>query len=335
MKRLFAVLSWWIPLAVIAAEPLTFSGRYGIEKPQQVLSDTQGVASVSYRLRLSSYNLQDFTDGVRDGEARTLDRVARQARGAATLLDEINPDIAVFQELENGDVLRRINAGLSRPFPLGYITSFHARGNQDSKLNIGVLSRVPVSSLREIDFEHLEGVGRPPRGLLSFVVNLGDKHRLLVYGVHLKSNWGDGQKNRFQRYHALRMLREDADKVVAQNPSFVWEILMLGDMNIDPEAPGFKDAKTLEPLKGWMDLWKGRPLAERMTLPTRYGDPTQEFPPITFDRFFASPELQAEPWVVQRPQVLQRGVDTNISVVSGQNDVHVSDHYPVYIDLLR
>lgn len=335
MKRLVLALFWLVPLAVLAADPLTFSGQYRIETPEQVISNLQGKAALAFRLRLSSYNLQDFTDGVNDGEARTPERVDRQARGAATALDDINPDIAVFQELENGDVLRKINSKLSRPFPVGYITSFHARGGQDQKLNIGLLSRIPVSGVRELDFEHLEGAGRPPRGLLSFIVNLGDNRRLLVYGVHLKSNWGDARKNQFQRYHALKFLRADADAVVAQNPRFAWEILVMGDMNMDPASPGFNETKTLEPLKGWTDLWKGRPLAERMTLPTRYGDPSQEFPPITFDRFYASPELQTEPWVTQPPQVLQRGVDTNISVVAGENDVHVSDHYPVYIDLLR
>jgi len=335
MKNLVVVLCCLISLAAAAAEPLTFKGRYGIEKPERVIHEPEGMAALGFRLRISSYNLQDFTDGVNDGAARTPDRVDRQARNAAFALDEINPDIAVFQELENGDVLKTLNNKLSRPFPLGYITRFHAREGQDQKLNIGVLSRIPLSGVRELDFEHLEGAGRPPRGLISFIVNLGDDRRLLVYGVHLKSNWGDKQKNRFQRFHALKMLRGDADQVVRMNPKLSWEILMLGDMNLDPEAPGFNEHKTLEPIKDWVDLWKGRPLAERATLPTRYGDPAQEFPPITFDRFFASRELQSEPWMAQNPQVLQRGVDTNIFVVAGENDVHVSDHYPVYIDLAR
>ncbi len=45
---------------------------------------------------------------------------------------------------------------------------------------------------------------------------------------------------------------------------------------------------SLKPLSDWKDLWRGRPLAERTTLPTRYGDPKLEFPPACFDRLFAS-----------------------------------------------
>jgi hypothetical protein len=104
---------------------------------------------------------------------------------------------------------------------------------------------------------------------------------------------------------------------------------------VDPDQEQFATDPSFSSLSGWVDLWRGRPVEERITLPTRVGDPTLLFPPATFDRFFVSASLQEPPWVAGRPYVLQQGVDTNnVLSLPGENG-HVSDHYPVYLDIVR
>ncbi len=321
-----------------AAEAPTCTGKPRFELPQLVLLHRNELRAAGDRLRVASYNIQDFTDGVDDSTNRTPERVQRQARGAAAALDEINADVVLIEEVENGRALQALNGSLKKPYPVAYITRFAGRQGDrtDVKLNIAVLSRVPISGLREMDFGGLSGKGCPPRGLLSFIVDLGQNHRLLVYGVHLKSNYGDAARNVAQRFNALSILRSDVAGVLNRYPGLEWEILVAGDMNVDPEDRQFASDRSLEPLRGWLDLWRGRPLAERVTLPTRRGDPMLVFPPVTFDRFFASPDLSQMPWVAVAPGVLQRGVDTNnVFTVGGENDLQVSDHYPVYLDLVR
>ena len=223
---------------------------------------------------------------------------------------------------------------MAKPYPFACITRFGS-GNEARLLNIGVLSRVPIAGLRELDFSAMKGQGRPPRGALNFYLDLGDGRRLLVYGVHLKSNFGNRYKNISQRINALDLVRKDAEAIRRKNPDITWEVLVLGDMNVDPDAPEFERDPTLRPLKDWVDLWHGRPLAERITLPTRYGDPALVFPPATFDRFVVSPELREKPWVAGAPGVIQEGVDTqNVLTLPGEKN-HVSDHYPVWVDVVR
>jgi uncharacterized protein len=321
--------------ALAAAEDLTVSDSPSVQSPQIVIFDRGRLLPVGDKIRIASYNLQDFTDGISDGDQRTQEQAKNQANWAAASLSEIDPDIVLLDEVENDGALILLNERMKEPYPLACITRFAWSWLSRDKLNIALLSRVPVENLRELDFEHLSGKARPPRGVLTFSVDLGGNRRLLVYGVHLKSNYGSREMNQLKRRNALFLLRRDAADVVARSPKRSWEVLVAGDMNTDPANKEFADDITLQPLKGWVDLWRGAPLPERVTLPTRLGDPAQLFPPATFDRFFASSELTTRPWSAERPNVLHRGTDTNdIFTLPGQNG-HISDHYPVWVDLVR
>ena len=317
-----------------AKEPLSFTGQSCVELPQRLPSDKAAVEPVGDTIRICSYNAENFGDGINDGTHSTLAMAQRHARGVASLLDEINPDIVVLEEVENALALKMLNDALKTPYPVAFITRFASQWGGEQKLNIAVLSRVPLAGLRELDFGYFKGRGRPPRGMLSFFVELGQGRRLLVYGVHLKSNFGDRVKNEFQRLSAMKILRADAEEMLSRHPQNEWEVLVLGDMNVDPEDRQFEKDPTFRPMRDWVDLWRGTPLAKRTTLPTRRGDPALEFAPVTFDRFFASTNLMASPWAVDQPRVLQRGVDTkSVFTLPGEGDVHVSDHYPIYLDI--
>ena len=324
-----------IAAGVAAADDYSYQGRIRYDNPELVTLRKRELQPLGACLRIASYNLQDFSDAIKDGDARTPAQAQNQAQGAALNLSEIDPDIAIVEEVENDRALGMLNQRMKKPYPFAAITRFASKGDYTEKLNIAVLSRLPLAGLREMDFGYLEGPGRPPRGLLSFMVDLGDDRRLLVYGVHLKSNYGEQEKDRAKRRNAMSILVNDAESVRAKYPKFQWEVLVAGDTNVDPDDSQFATDPSFEPLKGWIDLWRGIPLPERVTLPTRLGDPTNTFPAVTFDRFFVSPEMTNHPWVVGVPHSLQRGTDTNsVFTLPGDNG-HVSDHYPIYLDLAR
>jgi endonuclease/exonuclease/phosphatase family metal-dependent hydrolase len=318
------------------ADDLFCKGRVQLDRPEIVWLRRSEIRPLGDRLRIASYNIQDFSDGRNDGEARTPAQADRQARWAAANVDEMDPDIVVFEEVENARALQMLNVRMKKPYPFGAITRFAAPGGRTDRLNIAVMARVPVTGLRELDFSGLTGPGRPPRGVLGFMVPLGDDRSLLVYGVHLKSNYGEADKNRAKRRHAMAFLADDVRAVLDRAPKVQWELLVAGDTNVDPDQEQFATDPSFAPLKGWIDLWRGRPVAERITLPQRQSDdPTKLYPSSTFDRFFVSPALAESPWTVEPPQVLPRGVNTNNVLTLGGENGHVSDHYPVYLDIVR
>ena len=326
-------------LAVLAgtagADEFTYAGQPRVEPTQPAWSRPEAMRAPGERIRVASYNIEHFTDGVGDGPERTPERMQEQARRAARLLDEIKPDILLVMEVENAASLAALNGFLSDPLPEARVTRLGDGSNDDQKMNLAVLSRFPLAGQQETDFGPLTGPGRPTRGFIRAEVDLGEGHRLVLYAVHLKSNFGHRPRNIAQRKATLELIAADARALAASRPDLTWEMLVAGDTNVDPELPEFAGDPSLQPLKEWKDLWRGRPLADRTTLPTRYGDPALEFPPACFDRLFASRELLQSPWKVGAPQVLQKGVDTRrVTSMPGEGE-HISDHYPIYVDVIR
>lgn len=340
---LIAMIRAWLTLGLVASacavraeEAFPVSGESSRAVPVTVFEDAAALRPVEGRLRVCAYNIENFTDGEGDGPERTSALVSNQARLAAAILAEVDADLVLIIEIENGAALRVLNDSLPRPYPAGYITQLGDNLPDEQKLNLAALSRVPLAALTEIDFGPLQGAGRPTRGVLRAEVDLGAGHRLAAYLVHLKSNYGYKPRNMYKRRHGLEVVVRDVKALAAAQPGVKWEFMVIGDMNVDPENPEFAGDWSLSPLrKGFKDLWRGRPIHERMTLATRYGDPALEFPPVCFDRIYAGGDLTNFPWRTAEPRVIQKGTHTrNVKVLPGQED-HVSDHYPVYIDILR
>lgn len=320
-------LGAWLPLEgeprIRPAEQVLWTGQQTATEPGTVL-------------RVASYNVQDFFEG-HDAQRRTWANARRQARLAARIVDQMEADLLLLQEFETAKMLRLFNDKLDQPFAFGYITRLGEDLGQRHRLNLAVLSHFPLEEVTEIDFASMNGPGRPTRGLLRFVLRLPGELDLVIYNLHLKSNWGDAHRNQSQRHHALRLLRKDfASFKESRGEATPTALLIGGDFNTDPEAPSFAGDDSLRPLDDLIDLWAGRPLAERITVPTRYGVSHLQFPPVTFDRFYVSSHLKDGPWIAGQPHVLYLGVYTNdVRVVAGENEKAASDHYPLFFDLYR
>lgn len=322
-------------LSARGLEPL--AGRPLVE--EAALAFTQSVASartVSDTLRVGFYNIEMFTDGIKDGKKRNEDLARNQAKGAGPIIDALSADVLLLSEVENGRVLQWINESLETPYPAGYIVQFGSGSGRIEKMNLGLLSRVPVSSVHEIDFGPMTGAHRPTRGLLRVVVPLdGDRH-LLIYAAHLKANWGDRARNFAQRVAAMEKVKEDVANMTARFPDRRWEMMVIGDFNTDPLLSDFEDDPTLRVLEDWTDLFSQHPdISDLHTVPTRRGDPMREFPPALFDRVLVDASLMDKPWQASLPGVIMKGTETGDITVRPGEGRHVSDHYPIYLDLLR
>jgi endonuclease/exonuclease/phosphatase family metal-dependent hydrolase len=310
---------------------------------QPVLAPDEGTPdpAVPARLRVATYNLENFTDGRNDGPERTPAVFMTHARDAAAIIAEANPDILMLEEIENGRTLEYLNDQLTNSYPYIYISKLRQTSGETEKLNLALFSRLRPNRVRQLGFYNLGGKGRPARGSLAAEFDLGDGSNLLVYGIHLKSNFGEMPRNQAQRGIALCHIAADAISEKLQNDRYPTSIVILGDTNVDPDCPAFADDPSLEPLAGsYVDLWRGRPIEERITIPTRQagetGDPLLVFPPAAFDRVFVSHNLAANgPWKALPPQTLQKGTDTNNNLTQPGFNGHVSDHHLTYVDLDR
>ena len=297
--------------------------------------------AVPDRLRIATYNLEHFTDGRGDEPERTPEVFMAHARDAAVLIAEADPDILVLQEVENARALEYLNEQFTRPYPWIYISKLRHSSGVNEKLNLALFSRLPPTHVRQLSFSSLAGAGRPTRGTLCAEFTLGDDLRLLVYNIHLKSNFGEAPQNQAQRAIALHHLAADAVSETLLNDPVPTAAVILGDTNVDPDSEPFAADPSLQPLAGaFMDLWLGRPIEERTTIPTRHpgetGDPLMVFPPSAFDRVFASKNLAGSgPWRITPPAAIPKGTDTACNITPPGVNGHVSDHHLVYVDLVR
>jgi len=307
-----------------------------------VLAQHTDKRSPKKQIRIATFNLEHFTDARNDGPERTPQLYMAQAEGAAEIIQEADPDILLLQEIENGRTLEFLNTQFDAPYPYIYVTRLHRSSGDKEKLNLGMLSRLKPSKVRQLGFSELGGAGRPSRGSLAAEFFLGEGSRLLVYNIHLKSNYGDAPRNRAKRARALHQIADDAVALQYRYDPMPTSIVILGDTNVDPDTPAFADDPSLQPLVGgYTDLWLGRPLKERITIPTResgeFGDPLMVFPPSAFDRVFVSQNLTEGrgKWAAQPLQTLQKGVNTSNNLAKPGSDGHITDHHLVYVDLKR
>ncbi|OQW96161.1 MAG: hypothetical protein BWK77_06140, partial [Verrucomicrobia bacterium A1] len=204
---------------------------------------TGTVAAVTGAFRVVTYNIENFGDGVGD-KGRTPEIAAAHARDAAALIARLDPDLIVLQEIENAKALVLLNSALPHPYPTGYVTDFRPRSGRIGDHNVAILSRVPVEDVVERDFGALTGDVIPTRGFLRCTVPLPGDRRLVVYGTHLKSNFGRRDRNLAQRRIAMEAIRGDADEVLRGPGAAQTEVLLAGDMNTDPDSREFANDPT-------------------------------------------------------------------------------------------
>ena len=177
-----------------------------------------------------------------------------QQSSVASRIAAINVDVLAVQEVENIDSLRRFNRDLlDSPYQFELLLE----GNDPRFIDVGVLSRYPLTNLTSHRFERHPDEEFPifGRDLLEVdVMNATGNRRLFKLFVnHLKSKFvpfdapdpEEAQmRNNQRRRHQAETVFRIVDRKTRRNTSYI----VLGDMNDSPEA------STLRPMIDGLDL---------------------------------------------------------------------------------
>lgn len=323
-------------LAAVALLPSTIKadGIPRIETPLTFSNETERPPQDPASIRICTWNIEWFPAGRRDSNERF---VNYQMAAAASLLNEIQPDILLTQETRNLAALRQLNRNLNPPGFSHMASSLYYLPNDATELGkrvrqeCGLLSRYPWESIREIDFSGLSGKPRPTRGWLTAEFHIGS-HKIHIYNGHLKSNFGaenpeDRASNIAKRKAAIKELQKDMDR--ERIDPYRDKIIVAGDFNSDFFSKEFADETLFKEMEnlGFRHTFLSVSAKERITTPSRTGE---FWPSSTFDYIFLSSGWKLDDITAQ---VLQKGASKRKDVYGGDEAGLASDHYPVYIDL--
>lgn len=286
----------------------------------------------SETVTIGSYNVRNFLD-VFDDPYSSDESVQVKTRPdietLAKAIQRLDADVVVFQELENEHVLR---AMVDEFLPnAGYRHITAQRTNSGRGINLGVISRLPITQLRSYRMQtltHPDAPGRTwrfARDVMRVTVDIdgdaGDQ-TVDVFNVHLKSNRSgpDDPNSMLYRTAEAMRVKEFIAAEVAHDPKFL--AVVTGDFNsnfetrTDQPRPWPAIAHLLETEPGdtplLTDLHEGMSDEDRVTIPG-----SGEYPPATFDYVLATPAMAA------------RFVAGSAVVVRDKELTAGSDHRPV------
>ncbi|KYG06946.1 hypothetical protein BE21_31945, partial [Sorangium cellulosum] len=212
-------------------------------------------------LAIVTWNTKDFfndkDDTAGDAEIVLSSAEYREKREAiAAVLAELDPDVAVLQEVEHLGVLEDLNRiELGGAYPhAALVEAYDPRG-----IDVGALSKIPfdrVVSHRDDRFT-LRGTSGPvytfTRDCIELHLSRGGR-KVILLGVHFKAKAAPDDPDR--RLAEAQRARAIADTLAAEHPTAA--IAVLGDFNDVPGSPpveavagagpgAFEDAATAAP----------------------------------------------------------------------------------------
>jgi len=147
---------------------------------------------------------------------------------------------------------------------------------------LAIASRIPAMSAWNEEWKPANPP--PPRGFAFAAYQVNDRHVLLFYSVHLKSNWGERPANYAMREESARQLLRHAD-AMRETYATLGEVTVVfaGDFNTSLDDEAFRNEKTLQLFldAGYRWAWEGVPLRQRQTLPAG-----GQFASTCFDHMF-------------------------------------------------
>lgn len=198
-------------------------------------------------VRFVTWNCHDFfdtvlgnCDGCQFEEKLTTSQFSDKTEDVARGLASLKGDIVLLQEIENKEVLKAI-AEHSSLKSLGYVTRESVIGNDPRGINIGVLSRFPITkyvSHRRDQFTRVDD----PKYVYYFARDAVEVHlnvngqAVVIIGVHFKSQANDEDPNR--RIAEGQQARAIADSVLKGNPNAY--VFVMGDFNDDLNSIAYK-----------------------------------------------------------------------------------------------
>ncbi|MAS96122.1 MAG: hypothetical protein CMO55_23210 [Verrucomicrobiales bacterium] len=226
----------------------------------------------------------------------------------ATCLRRTDADIICLQEVKGEHGLNQLLAALPG-YKMQILSDF--RGVQE----LAILSKADAITAFTEEFVQGE-IDDPPRGFAHAAFDL-DGRVLLVYSVHLKSNFGGIEKNIPVREESVRQLLQHVNEMIAlheaEKPKSI-SVILGGDFNTSLIADSFSGERTAEMILNTGFTWGFQGLPEEKTI-TWLSD--GRYPDVTFDHFFVQAADGVE---IGRSEVLA-------------TERKVSDHRPVVMSI--
>jgi endonuclease/exonuclease/phosphatase family metal-dependent hydrolase len=249
----------------------------------------------------------------------------------ARVIAEVDADILLTVEVEDRLTLDRFNtqvlnteilgtASGARPYPYNLLID----GNDSRGIDVGILSRFPIRSVRSHIFDGTEKGGEPvfSRDCPEFEIELPGGDSLWILGNHFKSQgFGSAKQNDEKRLNQARQVRKIYREALRRSP----HVVVAGDLNDSLDSPPI------------MALRRAG-LREAMTHKSYQGTPgthgTGNLPDQKLDYLMFSPTLWPK---VQKVNVERRGgwapntFDSFETVTS--KITRASDHAALFADL--
>ncbi len=271
------------------------------------------LAAEPEHIRIITWNIEWFPGRSPDATERAENAHRIEV---ADYLPTLEPDIFIAQEIrdsEAGHFLADQLPGLEL-----HIISAFVRANRALSQQIMIASRYEPIETEEKPFTgeaYDYGDLEPYRGYVFTALDSPLGGTLLVYGVHLKSNWGERNVNVAMRESGARQILAHVQKMeqryADRGPI---QVVIGGDFNVRLNLEDKEEERTIDIFTnaGFHSTWEGVPFEERITWPPRGG-----FPPACFD------------------YILTKGLPRRTATLMEKPAWALSDHRPVMLAIPR
>ncbi len=224
-----------LPRPVSLALLLALCGTTGACGEYGSTSATSGSAKPpAQAVKIVNWNVHNFVNDVIDSDvlAEELDANWQSHKtDIARVLREVDADIVMLQEIENGTVLVALNAELDNAYPFLVLYP----GNDPRGINIALLSKIEVSLAKTHRSEKFKKAGDPhgpayryARDCVEVHIKVGERPVVLL-GVHYKAKENDNPDKRLAEAQHTRAI---ADQLAEEDPERA--MVILGDFNDTP-----------------------------------------------------------------------------------------------------
>lgn len=188
-------------------------------------------------------------------------------RLTAEVVQALDADVLALQEVESLEVLKRFRdrmLGGRESYPFAAVLD----GNDDRRIDVGVLSRLPIVHLRS--WQHLWTEGRPVFDRDCLEVDVLGERTITLYINHFKSMRSDGSRRPREATAPRRRQQARAVRDIVEQrfgPDGDGDFVVLGDFN-DRRTPDEEGPTSLQPLLDWdalVDICAGLDEADRWT----------------------------------------------------------------------
>ena len=241
-------------------------------------------------ITVTFWNIQWFP-GRRPNASRAEEN--RQIKAVHADLSQFNSDIIALEEVRDWNYAALAVKPLAG-FKVDVCSTFPPREGQNEAQQVAIASRLQCLSAWS-ELWKPAGAIVPPRGFAFAAYEIGPRHLLLIYAVHLKSNRGEIHEDMRIRETSMQQLlahMKAMNAAYGKLGTLSW--IVGGDFNTAPDEPRFSSEKTIPMLRagGFSWSWETIPFNSRISVPADL-----RYPAASFDHIFFRGATLVKAWV--------------------------------------